>query len=870
MGDIKLFEPQRLTDNADGGGLPTSNEILDNQVNNLFPDISRIDRVNGNVSLRKFFPKVSVDNNDLYSGLHIIERAPPADPNVSMLLFTTGSWSDERDAARNEIERFLDPSVVTTMIPYDKQLAGSRQVLVFQRQELQLPNIGEVYLLTDDSGTEDYFRITALDDTVQPFTDATGDFHARVITITINQPLESEYAGSEPNRFFSGGTNKIRKTVASNAAKYYGIAPLSAAAAIGDLAIKVGDIRGQLVPASNAETGIVDASPYNSTMVVAASSSIFAQDSGVKIFGGYGRTFHLARSIVPGSLNIVASNGSNWHCIDDGFGNLTYSGFLVATIDYRNGVVNETANDAVHHIPNVYNSVFNYTPGALVSSQSQTFAIPISQSTRGYVYTGTLHPAPSPGTMQVSYMYLGKWYTLTDEGDGTLTGDTNVGTGQIKFDTGSFVISLGALPDVGSSIIIDWGVSTEYAIRAGSSSITPPKVTGQLTGGATPSSVTVTWQQGGATKTATDDGTGAFTGDATGRIVYGTGDFSIQPTNLYDPDTTFNFGYQNATQQIETFNPTLSGTTLTFTVAAGPIRPKSLHLSVPLSASGGNDISAVLYDDGSGGLIDKYGSPLAGSSVNYSTGEITFDPDPPAYIPANDYTQFDNWLPGRTMDPTSGVYTQVLTGGLWHTSTSDSAVDYGFVNGSGIIATYVQDGATDGAQTYSINAPPLKLDLIPDYFDSAVPSGVAFTLGGSLYIDRGGTLYRNVDVTSGSASAAGTVDYTNAVASITDWTVGNSNAVTMNALLSQRLVMPDGRAYPAHAGSADQAQQLLYPGEPIERWDADLCHRRCQRQHRHVRHARVRGRDHRRCGDRIRQLSARFVADHGAESGAMV
>ena len=42
--DVKLFESQRLTDEEDGGGRVTGREVIDGNVNNLFQDISRIDR----------------------------------------------------------------------------------------------------------------------------------------------------------------------------------------------------------------------------------------------------------------------------------------------------------------------------------------------------------------------------------------------------------------------------------------------------------------------------------------------------------------------------------------------------------------------------------------------------------------------------------------------------------------------------------------------------------------------------------------------------------------------------------------------------------------------------------------------------------
>ncbi len=60
--NIKLFASQRLTDEDDGGGRATGEVVIDSQVNNLFRDISRIDRTVGDVSMRKVFVGVSTDN----------------------------------------------------------------------------------------------------------------------------------------------------------------------------------------------------------------------------------------------------------------------------------------------------------------------------------------------------------------------------------------------------------------------------------------------------------------------------------------------------------------------------------------------------------------------------------------------------------------------------------------------------------------------------------------------------------------------------------------------------------------------------------------------------------------------------------------
>ena len=172
MTDIKLFEPQRLSDNPDGGGLATANEVVDGQLNNVFPDISRIDRTNGEVSLRKVFVKAEGDDVEVYSGVHAIVQQPPGDDRVSAVMFEVRAanggtwWGSERADAQALLERYLDASVITRMIPYDRQLAGQRAVIVFQRPELALPDVGEVYVLTNETVnpvTVEFFRVQAVE-----------------------------------------------------------------------------------------------------------------------------------------------------------------------------------------------------------------------------------------------------------------------------------------------------------------------------------------------------------------------------------------------------------------------------------------------------------------------------------------------------------------------------------------------------------------------------------------------------------------------------------------------------------------------------------------------------------------------------------
>lgn len=792
MADVKLLEPQRLTDNPDGGGLATANEIVDGQINNVFGDISRIDRVNGEVSLRKVFIKADTADTDTFVGVHTIVQLPPADDRVSCVLFRTDGWADERSDAQELVERYLDESVISRWIPYDRQLAGQRAVLLFGRPDFSLPEIGEVYVLKNETlatPTFEFIRVANLSHEVQTFTDDLGDFLARVVTLTITQPLTQEFAGTQPNRYFtannstsSAANNKsiLRRTLVSDAARFKGTTPLSVDADVGDLTLKVGSVYAQLAPSAASEAAVVDAEAAGaSANVQAATASVStaimlgAQATGAKIF--------LPRGVTPGSIGPAPS------LTDDGAGNIYQSGVKRHQIDYASGEIT-TTNLGVE------SSVLTYIPAASVSKAAATSQQAVTVSTRGYVYTHTCDPLPKPGAVTVSYRAAGRWYDLNDDGAGVISGDSGAGSGAINYSTGSILVSLGALPDIGSSIVFAWGGASEYEVRTGDTAITPPRVTHTLSSGnCEPSTLAITWTAGGVGKTATDDGAGAIAGDATGRIVYATGELSIQPTLLPDPTTTFEFDYDAAAVETELFNPTKSGSTITMTVASGPIRVRSLlityqqgYTSGPLSIT----TTQQLTDNGSGELVDAAGNVKAGSVVNYATGQISFNPDFTAVTPVLSYERFEQQLPARTADPSTGYFAAVAEFGTFPTACGSESSAIAFANGSNVTVQYKTDAAVDGAQADSLAAPPLRIDLTPGIVSPVVPGSVMFTFGGRTYIDRSGTLYYGVSTSTGAAIAAGTIDYASGVATITSWVAAASPTLTKQALLAQVSPLP--------------------------------------------------------------------------------
>lgn len=781
MSDIKLFRPQRLTDNPDGGGLATATVVVDGEVNNVFDDISRIDRVNGELSLRKVFAIADTEDTELFSDLHAIVQAPPLDPRVSSVIFRTNTgWGDERADAQNYVERYLDPSVITRMIPYDRQLEGQRTVLVYQRAELALPEIGEVYALVNDAaGTSEFFRVQDIDHEVQTFTDERGDYSARIITLTISQPLSREFPGSQPNRFFTaaGTASLVRKTIASDAARFRGVVRLAADAPSGSLSVKVESIFSQLVPAATSETAVTDAPPAGTVSLIAAAvNRITATDTSLT-------NWMFPTSIEPGSITYSGA----WAGSDDGAGRLIDpNGNAVGIVDYVQGTA------TFGNVPGTVN--FTYLPAAAVSKAAHTEIIPVTLGNRGYVYPLTLRPIPTAGSLSVSFRAQGRWYTLQDDGSGALRGDTGVGVGTINLQTGTASVSLAAMPDVGSAIVWAWGTRSEYEIHTGDIAIAPPRLHFQLeAGNCEPETLQWSWTAGGSPRTASAGRDGTITGDATGRVIHATGEVLLLPLVIPDSNTLFTAEYESGTTTTEVFTPSASGGSVILTLSSLP-RPGSMSLVFSAFGEGryGETLTTqiALSDDGVGGLVDAAGAAIMGGSIVYATGVVTI---PATYLTASaemirgDYA---GTLPTRV----EAVDTQRYGLGSRLSSKILGAVSVnvlaGFINGSPVNVTYKADDVVDASVTESHAATALELDLTPGVRNRVVSGGVNFSFQGRTYFERAGGLYYGSDSRAGAATPAGTLDHASGIATLTSWEGGSAPSFTIRSLLTEVATIP--------------------------------------------------------------------------------
>ncbi|MFM5241212.1 curculin (mannose-binding) lectin protein [Aeromonas rivipollensis] len=783
-GDIKLLASQRLTDTPDGGGRVTGHEIVSGEHNSLFPDVSDLDRAYGVVNLRKAFLAVQTDDTDTYYGANSTVLLPPSDPNVGLCLMSTKDHHDTRDAARDVLERYLARGPKWRGFLYDTQLEGQRAIRFFQRVEVRLPEVGETLVLVGNEGNagefEQYVRILEVTYQLAKFQiPGVPEFTRNVVTCKLADPLRYTFEGEQPTPYdvVTNAKTALRETVVADAANYFATTKLAENAAFGAMQVKAKTIFTQLVPAARSETPAVDLTAAGELASLVDSGKGLVSFSTVASIAP-SRGLFLGSGAKPGSLAITIGAAT----ITDKGGELVVAGVVIGAIDYGRGQLEFNAQ-----CPNygAASKTISFWPASRPSRIADTARIDIKANNRGYAYTITLLPTPAPGTLTVSFMAQGKWYDLKDNGKGELFGaDRSYGSGVVNLGSGSVMLTLGALPDVDTSILFSWATPVNYTNRSGQA-ISIGKSRWKLPHeGITPKSLSMTWENG---KTANDvAGNGVITGDIHGLINYAAGEIELDHLTLPALGAEFTAAYQYGSPVTERH-----------------IEPPRLstpgqegHLLITLDGDGGGahnltpgllrvkfnaiyhkfdpveqelvietrDPIITLQDDGQGNLRDLNGVVLGG--VNYAAGTLHFMPDGSALLP---YPRYDWVTVGTHWEGNQQVATQRWTMvGIDYVSTA-----YTFPDGEqGWVEVTYRNNNSAQAINATLTTNALQIDVTPGYSEAILEGSLRFTLGGSTYVDRQGLLYRDPDPATGSGIQAGTLDYSNGTATLSDWVAG--------------------------------------------------------------------------------------------------
>lgn len=813
--DIKALKAVRMTDNLDGGGRMSSEVLISGEDNNLFDDVSALARVYGEVSLRKLFPAVLTDTRDKYLGARVIIDQPPADPNVHGLLFGASSLFDVRSEAQSRLESYLTEGPNASLLLYGPHIAGTGNVAFLKQVSNLPPSEGDVLVLRKE-GTLIYqfIRITSVDVVLTRFTDSSGDFERDVVTVSVADPLRFDFPGWQAMRNDTDldFTNRTRvlTTVVADAAQYYGIRPLALPAAVGSYTVKADSSFSNLLPSAQIESPIALALPYAAArMPISGAQTLSYEDTAT---WNSTTNLFLPGGVRPGSLSIQAGAVT----VHDDGGKLMIGALEVGSIDYPAGIAT-LFEDNLSGYKNV-----TFQPAAFALRSPQSTEIPVTEFGRRLNYTGVIDPIPQPGTLTLSYMAQGRWYVLTDTGGGVLRGlDSGYGAGTINGDTGAFLITLGALPDVGSSLIFTWNAPTQETRHLAENIKARQIITLDLDEGKSiqPASLTVKWTDG-TLKTATSNTDGTLAGPATGVVSVSLGSLIFAPNVLPPFGTMLQIEYVEGPKQEDSFaHPSRDGSgRIPLVASLGSIVPGSLEIewvtytsetalsvytwhqlremgivditTTARPAWAGVDPTQYARDDGAGN-IRLNGHDIG--TVNYATGALLFNPDVSIRIPNPRYSAVEIGMTNTFRLNYDGL-DYVLVPSLYPNDES------------GVVKVRYNSA---GATTNRLESIPFEpsLAIVPGISAPVVPGSVIFRpTGAALWSDSSTGVLR--ERTPSGWLNRGTINYLTGELSLTGWAAGQTNSfqrlnavTTLGENISSEFVFRTAAA-PLRPGSA--------------------------------------------------------------------
>ena len=726
--DLQIYPSQRMTDTPDGGGRMVG-QPLKGEDNEIFPIVSDVDRTMGSFDARLLYPAVLRDDKEPLYGGHFIISEPPKADNVSYLAFKARNYGETRQDIMPRIEAYSVPTIEGRMTMMGKHLAGVRLIQAYQRIEAPLPKVGERYCLQfeDKSNAQTAYRYEYF---------RIADLSHEVRTFEVPMP--------------NGDVREIQRRVL----KMEITNPLA------------NDYEGVKYPQEGyaqtavriLETQVADSAAYYGVKPV--KTELKRGDLTVAVKEIYEKLVPTATAETPYADRYPVIGGAS------------------LSVDYERGMI--------QGVRGIYGLNVTAVPAAKVSNARHTAYIEIKDGNQGTAWAPLLQPAPAPGSLTVSYMSLGVWYGLSDAGDYILRAEDGTAAGTVS-DTGSAVLTLPALPDVGSRIVLQWGDASNYrTFDAQASGKTP--VVRQVSGSALvpsapagyikPGSLRLSW----AGKTAQDD-KGRLKGQAQGYVDYMRG-AAVVTGGLEAAPVTVSYQAYTGKEVAAVINDTGAAA---LDARIGKTAPGSLQLALLYRASaaagtarwvkaeynnlsvGGNilarekhDVKILadsakyqgqtlirLTDDGNGGLLLPDGTKLNGASIDYADGHIVIPDAKTAGIPIRITLKT-----GETATVAPGASVTDYDGGTSYLLTERTVTG---------VSVYIEQAAASriadtAVRTVSVTETPSNLSAsIYNGTQGGAPvfNTWAFEIGGVKIIERNGTLYRNWDYAKGTGEAVG-------------------------------------------------------------------------------------------------------------------
>ena len=620
--DLEILKSEIMADTPDGGGLPTGIAVIDGVSNNLFPDVSDIDRLIGRVRLRKVSLAVKTANAELLQAVRMLFTELPENPNISVFAFKPSSFADRRVDAQNKIESYLAFGSKWAGHILETQLTGQRVIQISLGLKDAIPAVGQPLVIVQNEGQSDefyqYIRPLKVDSVVREFQRTVSESVSRnVVTIEFGDTLTKTFNGlTVPDFYQNADTERraiLREARVADAAKYYSASRLAEpVVAMTSRQVRINSIYTQVVPSTQVETPLQQLDAANQIATQARGNGVISINQSVTV--AVNTAFSIASGVAVGTLSLTVG-GLTLTDIDGqlvGADNIAY-----ASIRYGTGSVTWYSNAPMGQqtITGTYKAASEFTSVAQTDYQ-------IVGDNAGYNFIKELAAPPVPNSLRISYTVQGNNYLVHDNGRGLLIDDDGNGRGTLQGSTA--LLSTEAIPDAGSYITYSFGLdlgNTQYPAT------TLPKAYHKLSLGADmpKGDITIAWSTGSATLA-----NGVITGDATG---YLRGNLIILTPNVtVAPDTDFTLTYNKiiagGTKAVATNNPNGYDALGSY---SGTISASEAILGGTVEViMGGGAVTATLEIVGSSLiLVGQTQSPhkvvLNSSSVNPATGDINFN-----------------------------------------------------------------------------------------------------------------------------------------------------------------------------------------------------------------------------------------------------
>lgn len=470
--NVVILESQVMDDVPEGGGAATGRVVPDGALNNVFPDISDLDRAYGRLNLRELFLGVRSVDTDLYGGGKLAMTGLPTDPALAYTLFSIKDQFGTRTDAADRVEAYFYKAGMWHGVLMDGAVAGMDSIRVIQRLGTELPVLGKTLCLVANEGAtnevEQYVRVKEVTAVETTWGEGSSQYTRLVVTLKLKDRLRYDFAGHEPSSsdiyIYTTGRARLRDTTVADATRYYGAQRVAADAGVTDTAIRVASIFTQLVPSSETPTQLV-----NQPM---AGQVVATLDAGGGRMVEVPQTAHTRATPVTaenrrtdwienlsprpalGTLNVAYRAQGNWYVLqDDGSGVLAGADPLIGA-----GTVNAQTGDAP------------VTLGALPDAGSEiiwTWASPVHYAQRLGALDGKrtirhlLGEPVQPGSMTLTWLSGGAAKTASVSTAGVISGN---GGGYVSQVIGDIRLELDTPADSQTLLGIDYERVTQVEV----------------------------------------------------------------------------------------------------------------------------------------------------------------------------------------------------------------------------------------------------------------------------------------------------------------------------------------------------------------------------------------------------------------------